>query len=369
MPSSWLSGQQGRAGRSPANSFLTSAANEMADYLQEGYYPPPLPLESNAPPGRSSRHISSPLTMFVMPEMRMIEAVRAALTEEMERDERVLVMGEDVGRKGGVFGATDGLFARFGESRVLDTPLAESAIVGGAVGAGPGPGALPRAQEGVPPRRRGGAGWRPPGADRTRHREAGGSEHQLLRVGPDDPLLPAGGRAARRRRHQRRGRRPADPRAARPGDHPRLGAQDRQSAGRARGQPDGRVWRRGRRDHLRARLRRPRRPRDSGRRAGHARHAFQWAAGGVLHAQPGEDRGGDEKACRLLRGGVAPLSRGCGQYPPSAGPSTTSGGRAWPRASRPPASPPCACSTRPAAPTSPPCTTLRPAGPSPWARV
>ena len=45
--------------------------------------------------------------MFVLGEMRMIEAVRAAITEEMERDERVLVMGEDVGRKGGVFGATE----------------------------------------------------------------------------------------------------------------------------------------------------------------------------------------------------------------------------------------------------------------------
>ena len=65
----------------------------------------------------------------------MIEAVRTAITEEMERDERVLVMGEDVGRKGGVFGATDGLYARFGEARVLDTPLAESAIVGVAIGA------------------------------------------------------------------------------------------------------------------------------------------------------------------------------------------------------------------------------------------
>jgi 2-oxoisovalerate dehydrogenase E1 component beta subunit len=70
-----------------------------------------------------------------MAEMRMIEAVRAAIGEEMERDDRVLVMGEDVGRKGGVFGATDGLYARFGEARVLDTPLAESAIVGVAIGA------------------------------------------------------------------------------------------------------------------------------------------------------------------------------------------------------------------------------------------
>ena len=65
----------------------------------------------------------------------MIEAVRAAITEEMERDERVLIIGEDVGKKGGVFGATDGLYARFGEARVLDTPLAESAIVGVAIGA------------------------------------------------------------------------------------------------------------------------------------------------------------------------------------------------------------------------------------------
>ena len=65
--------------------------------------------------------------------MRMIEAVRAAIAEEMERDDRVLVLGEDVGRKGGVFGATDGLYARFGEARVLDTPLAESGIVGVAI--------------------------------------------------------------------------------------------------------------------------------------------------------------------------------------------------------------------------------------------
>jgi 2-oxoisovalerate dehydrogenase E1 component beta subunit len=70
-----------------------------------------------------------------MAELRMIEAVRTAMAEEMERDGRVMVLGEDVGRKGGVFGATDGLYARFGEARVLDTPLAESAIVGVAIGA------------------------------------------------------------------------------------------------------------------------------------------------------------------------------------------------------------------------------------------
>src|SRR3979411_1784930 len=67
--------------------------------------------------------------------MRMIEAVRAAIGEEMERDERVLIMGEDVGLKGGVFGATDGLYPRSGGARVWDPPLAESAIVGVAIGA------------------------------------------------------------------------------------------------------------------------------------------------------------------------------------------------------------------------------------------
>jgi 2-oxoisovalerate dehydrogenase E1 component beta subunit len=64
----------------------------------------------------------------------LIEGVREALTEEMERDERVWVLGEDVGKKGGVFLATEGLHGRFGDARVLDTPLAESAIVGVAIG-------------------------------------------------------------------------------------------------------------------------------------------------------------------------------------------------------------------------------------------
>lgn len=64
----------------------------------------------------------------------LIEGVREALQEEMDRDERVWVLGEDVGRKGGVFLATEGLQARFGEARVLDMPLAESCIVGVAIG-------------------------------------------------------------------------------------------------------------------------------------------------------------------------------------------------------------------------------------------
>ncbi len=69
-----------------------------------------------------------------MAEMRLLDAIRLGMYEEMKRDARVLVLGEDVGIKGGVFGATDGFYAEFGEARVLDTPLAESAIVGAAIG-------------------------------------------------------------------------------------------------------------------------------------------------------------------------------------------------------------------------------------------
>lgn len=69
-----------------------------------------------------------------MPDMNLIEAVRDALRVEMRRDPRVIVMGEDVGRFGGVFRATDGLQAEFGPERCIDTPLAESGIVGTAIG-------------------------------------------------------------------------------------------------------------------------------------------------------------------------------------------------------------------------------------------
>ncbi|MGG5255130.1 alpha-ketoacid dehydrogenase subunit beta [Neobacillus sp. SM06] len=64
-----------------------------------------------------------------------IDAVTMAIREEMERDPKVFVLGEDVGKKGGVFKATQGLFEQFGGERVLDTPLAESAIAGVGIGA------------------------------------------------------------------------------------------------------------------------------------------------------------------------------------------------------------------------------------------
>src|SRR5438105_12483608 len=69
-----------------------------------------------------------------MPEMNIIEAIRDALTMEMEADERVIVLGLDVGRLGGVFRTTDGLIEKFGRQRVFDTPLAEASIVGSSIG-------------------------------------------------------------------------------------------------------------------------------------------------------------------------------------------------------------------------------------------
>jgi len=69
-----------------------------------------------------------------MPEMTMVQAINSALAHELERDPTVLVLGEDVGRNGGVFRATDGLQARFGAERVVDTPLSELGIVGASVG-------------------------------------------------------------------------------------------------------------------------------------------------------------------------------------------------------------------------------------------
>lgn len=69
-----------------------------------------------------------------MAEITMVQAIQQALTIEMEKDPRVVILGEDVGRNGGVFRVTDGLIERFGKDRVIDTPLAESAIIGTSVG-------------------------------------------------------------------------------------------------------------------------------------------------------------------------------------------------------------------------------------------
>ena len=67
--------------------------------------------------------------------MNYIQAITKAIEEEMERDEKVFIFGQDVGKKGGVFKATAGLYEKFGETRVFDAPLAESAIAGVGIGA------------------------------------------------------------------------------------------------------------------------------------------------------------------------------------------------------------------------------------------
>ncbi len=71
--------------------------------------------------------------MVATRELTVVEALNEAIREEMRRDETVFIMGEDI--RGGVYGASGGLFTEFGENRVLDTPLSEAAFIGAAVGA------------------------------------------------------------------------------------------------------------------------------------------------------------------------------------------------------------------------------------------
>lgn len=66
--------------------------------------------------------------------MNMVQAINAALNQEMERDSTVVLLGEDIGVNGGVFRVTEGLWKKFGDNRVIDTPLAESAIAGASIG-------------------------------------------------------------------------------------------------------------------------------------------------------------------------------------------------------------------------------------------
>lgn len=69
-----------------------------------------------------------------MPKLNMVQAINLALKEEMQRDDDVVILGEDVGRDGGVFRTTEGLYNEFGNERVIDTPLCESGIIGTAIG-------------------------------------------------------------------------------------------------------------------------------------------------------------------------------------------------------------------------------------------
>ena len=69
-----------------------------------------------------------------MASLTLVQAINLALVQEMEKDDRVLLLGEDVGLNGGVFRVTEGLHKRFGAHRVVDTPLAESGIIGTSIG-------------------------------------------------------------------------------------------------------------------------------------------------------------------------------------------------------------------------------------------
>src|SRR5690606_380639 len=96
---------------------------------RRGSWPRPGPARST-----STRPFSRPLPGVVMPQMNTIQAVNDALRIEMTRDPKVVVLGEDVGKFGGVFRATSGLHDQFGPERVIDTPLAEAGIIGSAIG-------------------------------------------------------------------------------------------------------------------------------------------------------------------------------------------------------------------------------------------
>ena len=69
-----------------------------------------------------------------MNQMNMVQAINDALRHEMRRDSRVVLLGEDIGKLGGVFRVTQGLFDEFGDDRVIDTPLSEGGIIGTAIG-------------------------------------------------------------------------------------------------------------------------------------------------------------------------------------------------------------------------------------------
>lgn len=104
--------------------FAGDPPHEQLAKLESGHTPVAVPLAG----ADSAQHDETR-------ELRMIEAVNEAIREEMRRDERVVVLGQDVGRKGGVFKATRGLLGEFGDERVLDTPISEIVIAGAAVGA------------------------------------------------------------------------------------------------------------------------------------------------------------------------------------------------------------------------------------------
>src|SRR5512135_1359260 len=95
---------------------------------------PEWPSPNRAPTPTPGNRISTFIPRTRVAEKTYREAIVEAMAEEMRRDERVVLIGEDVGKFGGAMGASKGLFQEFGPDRVIDTPISEAAIVGSALG-------------------------------------------------------------------------------------------------------------------------------------------------------------------------------------------------------------------------------------------
>jgi 2-oxoisovalerate dehydrogenase E1 component len=128
--------KEGILSKSEVEQFEDDVRDEVTRATRQGLDSPDAPAE-NALTNVYSADLLAPIDPEPGGEtedMNMVAAIRDALTYEMEHDERVMVLGEDVGPKGGVFLVTDGLYHRFGAERVIDTPIAESSIAGVALG-------------------------------------------------------------------------------------------------------------------------------------------------------------------------------------------------------------------------------------------
>ena len=121
----------------PSTAEITRTVEDATDWAQAQPEPDPATrraLRVREPePGAPARAVRPGGPRW--PSATLLDAIRETLADEMRRDETMIVLGEDVGVKGGVFLATDGLFAEFGGERVIDTPLTESLIVGASIGA------------------------------------------------------------------------------------------------------------------------------------------------------------------------------------------------------------------------------------------
>src|SRR5260370_37925227 len=133
-----------RAGPRPkppraSSSIARWQSGRSSSYARGERTPSVADLLRNRPPELTDQKPSSE------PELSILEAIRGGLFDEMARDERVMVLGMDVGRLGGVFRVTRGLIDEYGPDRVVDTPLAEASLVGASLGLATG-GMVPLAE-------------------------------------------------------------------------------------------------------------------------------------------------------------------------------------------------------------------------------